>query len=321
MIDETMDDGYALALGSVYQGGSWNSGDGVIKMAVFKTTDNGTTWDRKAMGTRQGAVRSLAVSPANSKIIFAGGYSYDGSYVRWSQLYMTTDGGASWIENGTTAFNQQNESVESIVFGVGNNNVVLACTERAVYRSANAGSSWVRISTMTYNNCILADPGLQDCYYLGSDAGVSRSTDGGLTWSPYGDGLAAMRVNCLTIDSVNRTLYAGTEGAGVCRLSLPATGVATRDEYGVPATMVLRQNYPNPFNPRTRIDLGVPEEGRYRLAVYNMLGQEVDMLVDRTLMPGIKSVEFDASRLSSGAYVYRLDGPKGFLIRKMLLMR
>ena len=322
MIDEAMDDGYSLALadGAVYQGGAWNSGDGILKMAVFRTTDDGTSWDRAAMGTMQGAVRAIAVSPADPQIIFAGGYFYDDTYVSWSQLFSSSDGGASWNESSPSDFNQMYEGVRSILFDAWDPDILLLCTERAVYRSTDAGGSWLRTATSTYNYCLLGDPGIQDCYYLGSESGVSRSTDGGLTWDQFGDGLDT-RVNCLTIDTLNRQLYAGTEGAGVCRLSVLVTGVDGPDDEGLPVTMVLGQNYPNPFNPMTRIDLGVPEEGWYRLAVYNTLGQEVAVLFNGPLSPGMRSIDFDASRLSSGAYLYRLTGPAGSLIRKMLLMR
>lgn len=323
MIDETMDDGYALALasGMIWQGGAWNSGDGILRMAVFKTTDDGTTWMRAAMGSQQGAVRAIAISPADPEIMFAGGYVYDASYYQWSQLYTSTDGGVSWTENCPSDFNRQWEGVRSILFDAWNNDVVLVCTERAVYRSTNAGSSWVRTDVPTYNSCMIADPGIQDCYYLGSESGVSRSTDGGLMWEDCGDGFGSMRVNCLTIDSVNRYLYAGTEGGGVCRLSLNPSGAGRPEDAGIPAMMVLRQNYPNPFNPVTRIQLGVPEAGRYRLAVYNALGQEVRVLMDERLAAGMTSIDFDGSRLPSGAYLYRLTGPTGTCVRKMLLMR
>jgi hypothetical protein len=75
---------------------------------------------------------------------------------------------------------------------------------------------------------------------------------------------------------------------------------------GIPATYTLDQNYPNPFNPTTTIRYGVPVTGPVRLAVYDLLGREVAVLVDATLAPGTYRVVLDAAGWSSGIYLYRL---------------
>lgn len=68
----------------------------------------------------------------------------------------------------------------------------------------------------------------------------------------------------------------------------------------------LEQNYPNPFNPSTNISFELPKAELVQLKVYNMLGQEVANLVDGRMNSGNHSVNFDASELSSGVYIYRL---------------
>ncbi len=69
----------------------------------------------------------------------------------------------------------------------------------------------------------------------------------------------------------------------------------------------LEQNYPNPFNPTTQIDFTIPHQSDVQLTVYNMLGQQVDVLVDESLSAGTHSVTFDAANLPSGNYIYRLE--------------
>lgn len=89
----------------------------------------------------------------------------------------------------------------------------------------------------------------------------------------------------------------------------------------VPDRWELAQNYPNPFNPRTEIGFGLPEAGNVRLVVYDMLGRRVADLVDGWLTAGRHRVGFDASALSSGVYVYRLETAARTVSRTMTLVR
>jgi hypothetical protein len=98
------------------------------------------------------------------------------------------------------------------------------------------------------------------------------------------------------------------------------TGVQHRpDEF--PAGISLEQNYPNPFNPSTTISYAVPVQTRVTLKVFNVLGQEVATLVNAIESPGVKSVQFDARRLPSGVYVYRLQAGNHTESRKLMLLR
>ncbi|MFI5252265.1 MAG: T9SS type A sorting domain-containing protein [Bacteroidota bacterium] len=105
------------------------------------------------------------------------------------------------------------------------------------------------------------------------------------------------------------------------------TGIV-QERMSMPSTYSLSQNYPNPFNPATVINYQLPNDSYVLLSLYNVLGQELRTLVNRTEQPGEKSVQFDASGLSSGIYFYRLDAvsvsdPTKYFsqTRKMLLIR
>jgi hypothetical protein len=83
----------------------------------------------------------------------------------------------------------------------------------------------------------------------------------------------------------------------------------------------LRQNYPNPFNPTTTIAFDMLEAGNVSLRVYNLMGQEVASLVNGSVGKGRHVVTFDASNLTSGVYLYRIE-TNGFVAeQKMLLMK
>lgn len=87
-------------------------------------------------------------------------------------------------------------------------------------------------------------------------------------------------------------------------------------------TFVLNQNYPNPFNPSTRIQFSVSNVSSVRILIHNAQGQLISVLLDSKLDRGEHSIQFDASDLSSGAYVYSLE-VDGAIVgsRKMMLVR
>jgi subtilisin family serine protease len=89
----------------------------------------------------------------------------------------------------------------------------------------------------------------------------------------------------------------------------------------VPVAYKLEQNYPNPFNPSTLIKYAIPQEGFVSLIVYNLLGEKIATLVNEVKNAGNYEINFDASQLSSGVYLYKLDSGNSVFVRKMLLMK
>jgi hypothetical protein len=89
----------------------------------------------------------------------------------------------------------------------------------------------------------------------------------------------------------------------------------------LPNTFALYQNYPNPFNPSTTISYDLPQRARVKLAIYNLLGQEVATLVDGEQEPGRYNINFDASGLPSGIYFYTLQTPYFTKTNKMVLVK
>lgn len=92
----------------------------------------------------------------------------------------------------------------------------------------------------------------------------------------------------------------------------------TQEEPAVATGLELRQNYPNPFNPETVISFRLPEADQVRLAVYDMLGREVAVLLNGIVPSGSHSVTFDAESLATGVYIYRLQAGGVIQSRKML---
>ena len=102
----------------------------------------------------------------------------------------------------------------------------------------------------------------------------------------------------------------------------PCAGVTTGTEgEELPTEVELSQNYPNPFNPQTTIDYALPQAGDVSLVVYDMLGREVDVLIDGLQAAGRHTVRFGANPLPNGAYVYRLVAGDKAITRTMVLVK
>lgn len=107
---------------------------------------------------------------------------------------------------------------------------------------------------------------------------------------------------------------------GLLNLTPIATNIE-KNNNSIPTQFALKQNYPNPFNPTTEIEFDVPEKGRAKLLVYDVTGREVATLLNKELAPGTYKATFDASRLSSGVYFYRLTVGNYSAVKKMMLIR
>jgi hypothetical protein len=89
----------------------------------------------------------------------------------------------------------------------------------------------------------------------------------------------------------------------------------------IPDEFSLSQNFPNPFNPTTVFSFQLSVDGRTSLKVYDVVGREVAVVIEDMMSAGTHSITFDASKLSSGVYIYRLQTAQGVLTRKMVLLK
>ena len=97
--------------------------------------------------------------------------------------------------------------------------------------------------------------------------------------------------------------------------------VSVGDDYKIPVEFSLEQNYPNPFNPSTTIKFNLPEKEFVSLKIYDVMGKEVDVILDEEKPAGSHLIEFNASKLASGTYFYKLIAGSNTEVRKMLLIK
>ncbi len=104
------------------------------------------------------------------------------------------------------------------------------------------------------------------------------------------------------------------------------TGIGEEKGFEVPKSFILHQNYPNPFNPSTNISYQLSKPSHVVLTIYNLLGQEINSLVNEIQAPGAISVSWNGrnevgERVGSGVYFYQLQVNAEIQIKKMLLLQ
>ncbi|MFB3080996.1 MAG: FlgD immunoglobulin-like domain containing protein, partial [Nitrosomonadaceae bacterium] len=113
--------------------------------------------------------------------------------------------------------------------------------------------------------------------------------------------------------------------SGVVSWTIPGTKTKVESDELIPANFSLAQNYPNPFNPVTVINYELDKTAEVELAIFNLLGQKIRVLVHETKAKGSHSVQWNGkddagNRVSTGFYVYRLKTAKASISKKMILL-
>ena len=232
--------------------------------------------------------------------------------------------GSSWDEKNIGLSNTNVTTLNSI------DTILIAGTSQGstggVYISSDMGNNW----TLS-----LEDPWITSILIIGSNIfagsfgnGVWRSTNFGNIWNQINDGLASGAYYVLSLGRDNQYLFAGTNGSNIWRrpLSQVVTDVETENSSYLD-NFSLEQNYPNPFNPCTKIRYKVSTNSQVSIKVYDVLGNEVTSLVNEFRPAGSYEVTFDASKFSSGVYMYKLvafssiDSKKFSSTKKLVLLK
>ncbi|MBE0570379.1 MAG: T9SS type A sorting domain-containing protein [Ignavibacteriaceae bacterium] len=115
--------------------------------------------------------------------------------------------------------------------------------------------------------------------------------------------------------------HGGPGGTGMAAVVIVQSPVSVDDEKIIADKFELLQNYPNPFNPSTNIGYRISDRGFVSLKVYNILGDEIATLVNEEKEQGVYNITFDASGLSSGMYLYKLQAGSFVEMKKMIIIK
>jgi photosystem II stability/assembly factor-like uncharacterized protein len=304
---------------------------------VYQSEDNGLSWNQFSL--KDTAVYSLAMDSLGNIFVGINGIlrSLDGGK-RWyvvrkfgvpilnftvdskGNIFAAGYGGVLRSINKGESWDQSFPALEKMaaITTLKDGSILVGAGGFGMLRTTDEGNTWDYPNIKASNISSLAVSSSGEIFAGDLHLGIFHSTDNGYTWTLMNEGLETTNITALAIDS-RGYLVAGTGGHGLYIRDIVTS--AEEDKSKIPMEFNLAQNYPNPFNPATTIQFALPEAGKFNLKVYNILGQEVVTLIDDAMSAGIYKVNFDARRMASGVYIYKLVGSNVNISKKMVLIK
>jgi len=292
------------ALYFINENTGWLAGN----VVVMKTTNGGNSF-----------IDSMRIEVISTDIYFKD--LQNGIITSYSGLIQkTTNGGINWIpirviKNGPL-YNFNRLGVQDDIIWVGG---------KSIYKSTDFGGTWDSISIIESNDITEGMYGL--CFtslntgYIGSNrGGIYKTTDSGYNWQRQNSGSSTSII--YSIDGLNDSILWASRGNGTIINTTTGgqTGIENLNQLQ-PTNYKLYQNFPNPFNPETNIEFEIYKSGFTVIKIYNIIGKEINSLVNEYLRSGKYNLNFNTSGLTNGVYFYRLVVNDFIETKKMILIK
>lgn len=281
---------------------------------ILKTTNGGTDWIF-LQGVFPKSVRSIYFTDENNGC--AAGIDYDGgSY--FGVIIRTTDGGASWTAQYSGYW------LLSIYFtdsGTG-----WAAGAGIILKTTDGGTSWnQQITGTSYQLYSVHFSDSSFGWAAGFDGNTSsgiilNTSDGGINWNPTVIGADTVLYSVQFAD-LNNGWAVGDNGAILHTTNGGVSFVEEEELNEIPTEFVLLPNYPNPFNPSTKIKYSIPQISNVTIKVFDLLGNEIETLVNEEKPAGTYEITWYAESLPSGIYFYQLKAGVYTAVKKMILLK
>ncbi len=296
---------------------------------VWLTFDGANNWvDSSGVIDQTGLISAVAV--VNSTVPYLAFVGTTDGTIFKANIAGNND--TTWTD--ITPLNNNGAYVRRIVVDQSNKQNIYACYSgynndgvmptKHIFYSSDQGMNWTDISGDLPDvpvHSLVIDPNNSQVLYIGTETGVYQTTDHGTNWTNVGSGMPAyVPVDELVLQASTNKLFAFTHGRSVFETDIP-TGVVKQNV--VPAQYILSQNYPNPFNPTTIINYSVAKAGLVTIKVYDVLGKEIETLVDGEKTAGKYSVQLSAGsgQFASGVYFYRMKAGNFVDTKKFILLK
>jgi photosystem II stability/assembly factor-like uncharacterized protein len=270
--------------------------------AFLRTTNGGTTWSYIQIGEHY----FDAVQFVDSLTGLAAGLS--------GVIFKTMDGGVTWN------LKSQGESVWFRGLAFPDSATAIAVGwEGVILRSSDRGETWAKV----YGDSLMSLYAVRFFDHkigLAVGGSVLYTNDGGIRWLRIPTIVTSNGFVSLSFLTRSSAILGGPGGT-LLRLTFDEPLSVENGNNTNPKSVQLFPNYPNPFNPSTTIRFAIPQTTNLKLTIFDLLGREVETLVDGVLSAGEHLVEWKPTDAASGIYFYRLQTPLGSFTKKLLLVR
>jgi photosystem II stability/assembly factor-like uncharacterized protein len=299
-----------------------NRGTGIaLAERIYKTVNNGLTWTMEQSGV-------VGVSNAHNSLMVVDQFFYGfGMNNGAARVRITTNSGGDWLNQAVNLTGHYTSAI-----GFNDNKLIgLAATSTSMpmySRTTDGGFTWtpLNIDTGVTGNCFIKWVSETSVVYiLGFNGAFKKSIDNGQTWTQMSTA-GIPNIYHFDVEKINAVVYGyavSTNGTVLKLVDSVLVILGNEKHNTVPKEYSLEQNYPNPFNPVTTIKYSVPKNNiNVKLAVYDLLGKEVALIVNETKQAGNYEVTFDGNNLSSGMYFYKMQAGMEFTaVKKMILVK
>jgi len=279
---------------------------------IYKTTNSGVTWF-----SITGAFNIYDIDFINENTGWAVATATGGESV-----LKTTDAGNTWNIVSSLGGGLSLCSIDFINANTGwiSGNIGLPYSG-LLQKTTNGGATWTQQPNHNTNL-------IWSLFFLNENTGwaagepqlMQKTTNGGINWNLQ-SAPSAWWIWDVKFFNENTGWASGSQGKIFYTRNGGGTVSVQNISTEVPLTYSLSQNFPNPFNPTTKIRFSVPNSGFTTIKIFNILGKEISTLVNQSLQPGTYETTFDASKLSSGTYFYKLQTNDYSETKKMLLIK
>ncbi|MBN2011737.1 T9SS type A sorting domain-containing protein [candidate division KSB1 bacterium] len=285
-----------------------NANSGLVLMgsrAIQKTVNGGDTW----------SIVGEMPEPFLWKVFFI-----DEDY-GWllsndsTIIYKTENGGREWQE---IALKMEAYELYKIYF-VNRNDGWLSTFGRKdkMFKTMNGGIDWIEVPDLYFSAVYFLN---ENVGWISRSSDILKTHDGGVTWEVLKTNSKRSVESIFALDE--KTCWAVGRNGMIIKYTKNEPAVTQLiAQPSVPDNITLSQNYPNPFNPSTTISYSLPQNEYVTLKVYDLLGREINTLVNATQPTGDYSIHFEAGSLASGVYFYELKAGSFVARRKMILLR
>lgn len=281
---------------------------------IIKSTDSGNSWTRIVLD--DSVINGNTEFPTILSVKFIN--SNEGFIITRSGLWKTTNSGTSWNK-----FITPSEDNPPVYVDYSENTLFLyylyppLSVPYKLIKTNDNGATWLGVNYdpfWMFNHPRPQIINSQSILIINTAATyITKTEDGGINWSVVSIESITTALNLNDGDYLNALSFFNNElgflilGNNVLKTTNGNITTNIENEETIPTDFILEQNYPNPFNPSTEIRYQIAEESKVSLKVFDILGNEIAVLVSDIQNAGKYNINFNNSDLSSGVYLYKLQ--------------